>query len=203
MATLSLNVEDYPVREWVKDATATSSEIKLTMQVTRDDPDAVTLRICNGNDCVDVDISDIQLGQTATKTANVPGAGSAGTLSVPEQSAQLCPGGSITITAPADKARAYTGLIGTRSPSTAPIDGVVLPGKSVSSSLPSNFEDCVTVKYYDVDPNTVLADYTLTFKLLDANGQELDSKSVTITDARPFDVQGYSGQVTVDVTEVL
>ena len=203
MATLSLNVEDYPVREWVRDSTATSSEIKLTMQVTRDDPNAVTLRICNGNDCVDVDISDIELGQTATKTANVPGAGSAGTLNVPEQSIELCPGDTVTITAPADKARAYTGVFGQTNPSGVPGDGVILPGKSISVSLPSQFESCITIKYYDVDPATVLADYTLTFKLLDANGQELDAKSVTITDARPFDVQGYSGQVTVDVTEVL
>ena len=200
---LTVSVADYPVREWI-DSDTQSGTLKLTMTVTRDDPNAVTLRVCVGQNCVDIDISDIQLGQSAQKTATVTCCDSAGTIQAQKQTINTCPGDTYTISAPADKAVAYDVILSApQSPGDAPAKGVVLPGKSVTFKFSQNAEGCVDQEYYELDPATVLANLSVAFKLLDANGNELDSQTVTITDARPFAVQAYSGNVEVNVSEVL
>jgi len=196
---LTLNVSNYPVRDWERngDTNATgTSFFKLT--VLRDHPDAATLRLCVGQKCVDVDISDIPLGQSKQKTAQIECCTGAGTVQAQKQTRTLQPGQTTTVTAPSDKAVAYSLPLGQGvQPPDAPPQGVVLPGRSVTLKYPDNAEQPGTLEYYEVDPNVVLATLTLEGKVLDANGNVLFSAQTQYRDARPFDVASYSGDVDV------
>jgi len=201
---LNLTVGDYPWREWNDTAdTTVTGYTKFTLQITRDDPNAVKLRICNGTYCTDVDISDINLGDTATKTAQVECCTGAGTISAQKNTILIPQGSSYTLTAPNGYVRAVKvyGLV-QADPGGFVSALVILPGKSVTFSVPANAESEGQLEYYDIPESDLAVTATYVFKLLDANDNELDSTSVNITDIRPFAVASYTGNVDVTITEI-
>lgn len=184
------------VREYQDGSQVTTGDTFIELQYTKKDPRVVVLTIelrDSGNNLissVDIDVSNQNQDTTETYTARLSNGLSPLSVVASETTVTVQAGQSVTYSPQTGKiAVVLAGVAGVEVIDSKErnwgFTNVVVPdGETITLNNPTATQATVTI--YEIDENQVNATFNLVFREKDANGNELWSYIISITDVAPL-----------------